>query len=42
MKGREMKRILLALLIGAIVVLMAVPVGAAKPDKPGKPDHPWV
>lgn len=35
-----MKRILLALLIGAIVVLMAVPVGAAKPDKPGKPDHP--
>lgn len=41
MKGREMKRILLALLIGAIVVLMAVPAGADKRDCSTYPDgHP--
>ena len=38
MKGREMKRISLALLIGAIVVLMAVPAGADKRDCSAYPD----
>lgn len=35
-----MRRVLLAVLIATVVLLMAAPAGAGKPDKPGKPDEP--